>query len=155
MKNTSRSRWHSMLSVFPGRSLVRGGLVLSLLAVLSTSLAFASAGTGSSLSSSGFDMSGTITEVLDASTILVGKEKINLEGIDPSDLNSASYSYLMMDLSDWLIGKDVFVKGSRVYFDLNGAYNSVIINEMIQKEVDDLWDEQYYHTCYFRKGIER
>lgn len=133
-----------------GRSLLKGGLVLSLLAVLFTPQVLASTGAGSMAASSSFDMSGTITEVLNPTTILVGKEKITLEGVDPSDLNSASYTYLMMDLNGWLLGKDVLVKGNRAYFDLNGAYNSVSINEMIQKEVDDLWDEQYYHTC-FRK----
>jgi hypothetical protein len=78
-------------------------------------------------------MSGTITDVLTPSNILVGKEKVNLENVDSSNLNSAAYAYLTQDLKGWLIGKEVFVKGNRVYFDLNGAYNSVSINEMIQK----------------------
>jgi hypothetical protein len=140
-----------MLSV---RSLLKSGLVLSLLAVLSTPQVLASAGASSMVTSSSFDMSGTITDVLNPSTILVGKEKITLDGVDPSDLNSASYTYLMMDLNGWLLGQDVLVKGNRAYFDLNGAYNSVSINEMIQKEVNDLWDEQYYNTCHFRNEAD-
>jgi hypothetical protein len=36
------------------------------------------------------------------------------------------------------------VKGNYVYFDLQGAYNSESINEMIQKEIMDLRDQQYY-----------
>jgi hypothetical protein len=94
-------------------------------------------------------MSGTITDVLTPSNILVGKEKVNLENVDSSNLNSAAYAYLTQDLKGWLIGKEVFVKGNRVYFDLNGAYNAVSINEMIQKEIADLWDEQCYNRCYY------
>lgn len=125
------------------------GLVLALVAVLSFSEVLVSAGADAKVLSSSFDMSGTITDVLTPSSILVGKEKVNLEGVDSSDLSSAAYAYLMRDLKEWLIGKDVFVKGNRVYFDLNGAYNSVSINEQIQKEVMDLWYEQYYYQCYY------
>ena len=50
----------------------------------------------------------------------------------------------MDDLKGYYIGKDVFVKGKYVYFDLQGAYNSESINEMIQKEIMDLRDQQDY-----------
>jgi hypothetical protein len=123
--------------------------VLALIAVLSISEVLISAAAGSSVSASSFDMSGTITDVLSPSSILVGKESVTLESVDSSDLNSAAYAYLMKDLKEWLIGKEVFVKGNRVYFDLNGAYNSVSINEMIQKDITDLWYEQCYNRrCY-------
>lgn len=124
-------------------------LMLALIAVLSISevLVFAEANQGVSVSS--FDMRGTITDVVTPSSILVGKTEINLESVDSSGLNSAANAYLMQDLKDWLIGKDVFVKGNRVYFDLHGAYNSVSINEQIQKEIDDLKEEQYYYLCYY------
>ena len=41
----------------------------------------------------------------------------------------------MRDLKDYYIGKDVFVKGNYVYLDLQGAYNSESLNEIIQKEI--------------------
>lgn len=72
-----------------------------------------------------FDMSGMITNVLTPASILVGKEKVNLEGVDSSGLNSATYAYLMQDLKEWLTGKDVFVKRNRIYFGLNSAFNSL------------------------------
>ena len=125
------------------------GLILALIAVLSFSGILVSAGTDAKTLSSSFDMRGTITDVITPSSILVGRENVNLEGVDSSALRSAAYAYLMRDLTEWLIGKDVFVKGNRVYFDLNGAYNSVSINEQIQKEVMDLWYEQYYRPCYY------
>lgn len=125
------------------------GFILALIAVFSISPVLVSAGVNADASGSSFDMSGTITDVLTPSNILVGKEKVNLENVDSSNLNSAAYAYLTQDLKEWLIGKEVFVKGNRVYFDLNGAYNSVSINEMIQKEIADLWDEQCYNRCYY------
>lgn len=128
---------------------MKSRLVLALIAILSISEVLVSAGAGQSLSASSFDMSGTITDVLAPSSILVGNEEVNLESVDSSDLNPASYAYLMRDLKEWLISKDVFVKGNRVYFDLNGAYNSVSVNEQIQKEIDDLVEEQYYYLCYY------
>ncbi len=123
--------------------------VLAIIAVLSFSEVLVSAGAGDKTLSSSFDMSGTITDVITPSSILVGKETINLEGVDSSGLSSSANAYLMRDLKEWLIGKDVFVKGNHVYFDLNGAYNSVSINEVIQKEVMDLWYEQQYYRCYY------
>ncbi len=146
MRYLSRSR---LCSIFPSRSSMKVLPVLVIVAVLSFSEVLISAGTDDKMFSSSFDMSGTITDVLTPSSILVGKEKVSLEGVDSSGLSSAAYAYLMRDLKEWLIGKDVFVKGNRVYFDLNGAYNSVSINEMIQKEVTDLWYEQQYYRCYY------
>lgn len=135
--------------IFHGRSHMKILTVLAIIAVLSFSEVLVSAGTDDKMRSSSFDMSGTITEVLTPSSILVGKETINLEGVDSFGLSSAANAYLMRDLKEWLIGKDVFVKGNHVYFDLNGAYNSVSINEVIQKEVMDLWYEQQYYRCYY------
>ncbi len=123
-------------------------LMLALIAVLSISDVLISATAGQGVSASSFDMKGTITDVLMPSSILVGKTEVNLESVDSSELNSAANAYLMRDLKDWLVGKDVFVKGNRVYFDLHGAYNSVSINEQIQKEIDDILEEQHYYLCY-------
>ena len=53
-------------------------------------------------------------------------------------LNQGQYAYLMDDLESSLQGKEVFVKGGYVYFDLTGSYNSVSINEMTQKGISDL-----------------
>jgi hypothetical protein len=146
MKYPSCSKEYCILS---GGSFVKSRLVLALIAVMSTSVMLVSAEVAPSVSVSGFDMSGTIMDVLSPSSILVGNKEINLESVDASELNSAAYAFLMRDLKDWLIGKDVFVKGNRVYFDLNGAYNSVSINEQIQKEIDDLVEEQNYYLCYY------
>lgn len=138
-----------LYSIFPGRSGVKILPVLAIIAILSFSGVLVSAGTDNKIFSSSFDMSGTITDVITPSNIIVGKENINLESVDSSGLSSAAHAYLMRDLKEWLIGKDVFVKGNSVYFNLNGAYNSVSINEMIQKEVMDLWYEQQYYRCYY------
>jgi hypothetical protein len=116
------------------------GLV-PLLIVLSFSEVLISAGTDVNLS---FDMRGTITNVLSPSSIVVGMNLVNLDSVDPSGLYRFTYSYLMDDLKGYYIGKDVFVKGKYVYFDLQGAYNSESINEMIQKEIMDLRDQQDY-----------
>ncbi len=128
---------------------MKSRLILTLIAVLSISEVLVSAEANQGVSVSSFDMRGTITDVLTPSSILIGKAEVNLESVDPSGLNPAANAYLMQDLKDWLIGKDVFVKGNRVYFDLHGAYNSVSINEQIQKEIDDLLEEQYYYLCYY------
>jgi hypothetical protein len=82
-----------------------------------------------------FDMQGTVTSVTSPSELLVDGKVIKLEGVDASVLSYEQYSFLMNDLPSWLSGKDVFVKGSSVYFDLQGSYNSESINEMIQKEI--------------------
>ena len=120
------------------------GLVL-LLIVLSFSEVLISAG-GSV--NSNFDMRGTITNVLSPSSIVVGMNVVNLDGVDPSGLHRFTYSYLMDDLRGYYVGKDVFVRGKYVYFDLQGAYNSESINEMIQKEIMDLRDQQDYGVVY-------
>jgi hypothetical protein len=91
----------------------------------------------------GFDRRGTITNVLSPSSLVVDKAVINLDGVDPSGLYRFTYSYLMDDLK-YYIGKDVLVKGNYVYLDLQGAYDSESINEMIQKEISDLRDQQDY-----------
>ena len=57
--------------------------------------------------------------------------------------------YLMEDLKSYYIGKDVLVKGNYVYFDLNGAYNSQSINEMIQNKISDLQMGQNYSKRYY------
>jgi hypothetical protein len=95
-----------------------------------------------------FDMSGTITNVLSPSSIVVGMDVVNLDGVDPSGLYRFTYSYLTRDLKDYYIGKDVFVKGNYVYLDLQGAYNSESINEMIQKEILSLREQQDYGSFY-------
>lgn len=82
-----------------------------------------------------FDMQGTVTGVTSPSELLVDGKVIKLDGVDASVLSYEQYSFLMNDLPSWLSGKDVFVKGSSVYFDLQGSYNSESINEMIQKEI--------------------
>ncbi len=146
MRYLGRSR---LCGTFPGKSSMKILPVLAIIAVLSFSEVLVSARTDDKTFSSSFDMSGTITDVLTPSGILVGKEKVSLESVDSSGLGSAAHAYLMRDLKEWLIGKDVFVKGNRVYFNLNGAYNSISINEMIQKEVTDLWYEQQYYRCYY------
>lgn len=146
MKYPSCSKGYCIPS---GGSPMKCRLILALIAVLSISEVLVSAQVDQSVSSSSFDMSGTITDVLTPSSILVGTAEVNLESVDSSDLNPAAYAYLMRDLKEWLIGKDVFVRGNRVYFDLNGAYNSVSINEQIQKDIDDLIEEQYYYLCYY------
>ncbi len=151
MEYPSRS-WR--YSIFSGGTGMKIGLVLALIAVLSFSGILISAGADADVEANAdvfdpsFDMSGTITNVLTPSGILVGKEKVNLESVDSSGLNSATYAYLMQDLKEWLTSKDVFVKRNRVYFGLNDAFNSVSVNEMIQKEIANLRYDQYYNQCY-------
>lgn len=93
-----------------------------------------------------FDMHGTITDVLTPSSLKIDDKIVNLEGVDASGLDMTTYIIFMQDLHGWLIGKDVFVKGNYVYFDLVGSYNSVSINEQIQNEIQKLID--YYQTQY-------
>ena len=125
---------------------MKTGLALTLI-VLCLSGVMISAGIDAKPIPSGFDMRGTITNVLSPSSIVVDKLVVNLDGVDPSGLYRFTYSYLMHDLK-YYIGKDVFVKGNYVYLDLQGAYNSVSINEMIQKEISDLRDQQDYGWFY-------
>lgn len=129
---------------------MKNGLTLIIAAVLSLFEIIISAGAGADGAVTGFDLQGTITDVSTPSSILVGKDKVDLADVDPSGLNAATYEYLMQDIRDWLIGKDVFVKKDFVYFDLNGEYNTVSINEKVQKEIDDLLEGQYYDEthCY-------
>ncbi|MFB3764175.1 MAG: hypothetical protein ACE14P_02895 [Methanotrichaceae archaeon] len=125
------------------------GLILILVLVLGFLETLISAGVDSDGAITSFDMQGTITDVLTPSSVLVGDKTINLAGVDSSGLNAAYYAYLMQDLKDYYIGKDVFVKGNYIYFDLGGEYNVDSINGKIQKEIDDLAEAQYYDTCYY------
>lgn len=123
------------------------GLILILI-VLSFSEVLISAGADMKTTNLSFDMRGTITNVLSPSSIVVGSNVVNLDGVNPSGLYRYTYTYLMQDLRQYYIGKNVFVKGNYVYFDLQGAYNSESINEMIQKEILDLLDQQNYGSFY-------
>jgi len=123
--------------------ILKRGLILILM-VLSYAGVLISAGFDTKIMEPGFDMKGTITNVLSPSSIVVGSNVVNLEGVDPSDLYVSTYFYLMEDLKGYYIGKDVLVKGNYVYFDLNGAYNSQSLNEMVQKEISDLQEVQNY-----------
>jgi hypothetical protein len=67
-----------------------------------------------------------------------------MEYIDPSDLDKGDYELLMNYLKYKLIGKDVYAKDNYAYFDLNGAINSVSINDMIQKEIWGMITGQFY-----------
>lgn len=89
-------------------------------------------------------MRGTINHILTPASIVVGNVTVNLEGINSSSLSNSSYFYLMEDLRSYYIGKDVLVKGNYAYFDLNGAYNRVSINEMINRQITDLKAAQSY-----------
>jgi hypothetical protein len=91
-----------------------------------------------------FNIHGTITDVLTPSSILIGNEmvELNLGFINPSGLYEGNYELLMNSLKDKLIGKEVLVKDNYAYYDLNGAINTVSINEMIQKEVWGMLIEQ-------------
>lgn len=128
------------------------GIVLILIGLLSFSEVLISAGADMNTTNFSFDMRGTITNILSPSSIVIGKDVVNLDGVDPSGLYRSTYSYLMDDLKQYYIGKDVFVKGNYVYFDLQGAYNSESINEMIQKEILDLREQQdnglFYQSSY-------
>ena len=100
-----------------------------------------SSGTETDQTNSSFDMNGTITRVLSPSSIVIDKVAVSLNDVDASGLNNCAYSYLMDDLK-YYIGKDVFVKGNKVYLALNGAYNSESLNEKIQREISKLEEEQ-------------
>lgn len=77
-------------------------------------------------------------EVISPSCLLIENNTVNLADVDASGLNQGQCAYLMDDLERSLQGKEVFVKGGYVYFDLTGSYNSVSINEITQKEISDL-----------------
>lgn len=94
-----------------------------------------------------FDTHGTITGVTSPSEIYIDNKVIALEGVDASGLSRGQYALLMNDITSWLSGKDVFVKGPYVYFDLQGSYNSESINEMIQKEILNI-EETWPYCCY-------
>ncbi len=126
---------------------MKRGLVL-ILVLLSFSEVLVSAGSDPLLTNSSFDMRGTITNILSPSSIVVGRNVVNLDGVDASGLYRSTYIYLMEDLKSYYIGKDVFVKGNYVYFDLQGAYNSESINDKIQKEISDLLKGQRYGMTY-------
>jgi hypothetical protein len=134
-----------------GGYILKAGLVL-LLVVLSFSPDLISAESDTKMTKSSFDMNGTITNVLSPSSIVIGSNVIILEGVDPSGLYKSTYLYLMQDLTGYYIGKDVLVKGNKVYFDLQGSYNSFSINEMIQKEISDLQNEQDYNYMLFLRN---
>ena len=120
-------------------------LVLIVLSFLEVSL---SSGNDMKTTNLNFDMSGTVTNVLSPSSIAIDTVVVNLDGVDPSGLYRFTYSYLTQDLKDYYIGKDVFVKGNYVYLDLQGAYNSESINEMIQKDILSLLEQQDYGSFY-------
>jgi hypothetical protein len=96
-----------------------------------------------------FDMQGTIMNVISPSSLLIGNNTVILADVDASGLNQKQYAYLMDDLKSSLLGKDVFVKGGYVYFDLTGSYNSHSVNEMTQKEISDLKEMRkfFYDEC--------
>ncbi len=125
------------------------GLVLIMVLVLSFFEAITAAGAGPSGVITSFDMQGTITDVITPSSVLIGDKIVNLVDVDSSGLNAAYYAYLMQDLKDYYIGKDVFVKENYIYFDLGGEYNIDSINGKIQKEIDDMVQAQYYDKCYY------
>jgi len=125
------------------------GLILILIALILTEVLI-SAGSDTKMTNSSFDMKGTITNVLSPSSIVIGRDMVNLDGVDASGLYRSTYVYLMEDLRSYYIGKDVLVRGNYTYFDLNGAYNSESLNEMIQKEIADLLKGQNYGIVYGR-----
>ena len=125
------------------------GLILILIALILTEVLI-SAGSDTKMTNSSFDLKGTITNVLSPSSIVIGRDVVNLDGVDASGLYRSTYVYLMEDLRSYYIGKDVLVKGNYTYFDLNGAYNSESLNEMIQKEIADLLKGQNYGIVYGR-----
>jgi hypothetical protein len=104
------------------------------------------------LQASYFDMQGTVVNVISPSSLLIGNNTVTLVDVDASGLNQRQYAYLMDDLEGRLQGKDVFVKGGYVYFDLTGSYNSYSINEMIQKEISDIKEMRRFYCdgfCYY------
>ena len=104
-----------------------------------------------------FDMQGTILSVESPSVLKIGNETVNktvtLDGVDASALNQKQYTYLMNDIKPMLQGKSVFVKGSNVYFDLTGSYNSRSLNEMIESEIKDIMEMRRYFCEGFCDSI--
>ncbi len=96
------------------------------------------------LQASSFDMQGSITDVKSPSIIVVGSTTIELANVSASGLDPDEYAYLMDDIRPRLLGKDVLVKDSYVYFDLVGSYNSESINEIIQNEIADIKNSRQY-----------
>jgi hypothetical protein len=92
-------------------------------------------------------MQGTISDILAPNSLMINDKLITLEGVDPSGLSAVQNYVLMGNLRDWLIGKDVYVKGNYAYFDLQGSYSSISINEMIQEDIKDIKDnlKDYVH----------
>jgi hypothetical protein len=133
--------------IYYGGFILKRGLILILI-VLSLSEVQGSVGFNTTIMEPGFDMKGTITNILSPSSIVIGNYVVNLDGVDPSGLYGSTYFYLMEDLKSYYIGKDVFVKGNYVYLDLNGAYNSQSLNEMIQDKILDLQMGQNYSKRY-------
>ena len=125
------------------------GFILILIALILTEVLI-SAGSDTKMTNSSFDLKGTITNVLSPSSIVIGRDMVNLDGVDASGLYRSTYVYLMEDLRSYYIGKDVLVKGNYTYFDLNGAYNSESLNDMFQKEISDLLKGQNYGIVYGR-----
>jgi hypothetical protein len=123
--------------------------LILILIVLSLSEVQGSVGFNTTIMEQGFDMKGTITNILSPSSIVIGNYVVNLVGVDPSGLYGSTYFYLMEDLKSYYIGKDVLVKGNYVYLDLNGAYNSQSINEMIQNKISELQMGQNYSKRYY------
>lgn len=94
-----------------------------------------------------FDMEATIARVDSPSSLLIDNKTVKLADVDASGLTGGQFNYLMNDLNDWLLGKDVFVKDDYVYFNLGGSYNSISINEMIQNDIKKLMEEPAF--CYY------
>ena len=69
---------------------MKRGLVLILIA-LSLSEILISAGADTERTNSSFDMKGTITNVLTPSSIVIGSNVVNLEGVDSSGLYRSTY----------------------------------------------------------------
>lgn len=119
-----------------------------ILIVLSLAEVPISARTDMVTTNSSFDMRGTITNILSPSSIVIGKNVVNLDGVDSSGLYWSTYTNLMGDLKSYYIGKDVFVKGNYVFLDLQGAYNSESINEQIQQDILGWLEQQNYGPFY-------
>lgn len=140
------------MSISEIKSAARITFILLGIAVLSFMNALALIPVVLLLQASYFDMQGTIADVLSPSSFLVGNTTINLADVDASGLNQRQYADLMENLRGRLLKKDVFVKGGYVYFNLGGSYNSVSINEMIQKEISDLKELRRFYCdgfCYY------
>ena len=102
-------------------------------------------------------MDDTIERVGSPSSLLIDNKTVKLAGINASGLTVGQYNYLMNDLNDWLLGKEVFVKDDYVYFNLGSSYNSISINEMIQNDIKKLIEgpafgyySRNFWNCYSR-----